>query len=52
MIVRFAKSAEFISDSLCDVSGIPHSPHCSVRGLLTISDPVKVTVSLKDVDDA
>ena len=49
MIVRCAKPAEFISDSLCDVSGIPHLPHCSVRGPLEISDPVKVTVSLKDV---
>ena len=49
MIVRCAKPAEFISDSLCGVSGIPHLPHCSVRGPLEISDPVKVTVSLKDV---
>ena len=49
MIVRCAKPVEFISDSLCDVSGIPHLPHCSVRGLLAITDPVKVTVSLKDV---
>ena len=49
MIVRCAKSAEFISDSLCDVSGIPHLPHCSVRGPLAITDPVEVTVSLKDV---
>ena len=49
MIVRCAKPAEFISDSLCDVSGIPHLPHCSVRGPLEISYPVKVTVSLKDI---
>ena len=49
MIVRCAKPAEFISDSLCDVFGIPHLPHCSVRGPLAISDPIKVTVSLKDV---
>ena len=49
MIVRYAKSAEFISDSLCGVSGIPHLPHCSVRGPLANSDPVKVTISLKDV---
>ena len=49
MIVRCAQPAEFISDSLCDVSGIPHLPHCSVRGPLAITDPVKVTVSLKDV---
>ena len=49
MIVRCAKPAEFISGSLCDVSGIPHLPHCSVRGPLEISYPVKVTVSLKDV---
>ena len=49
MIVRCAKPAEFISDSLCDVSGIPHLPYCSVRGPLEISYPVKVTVSLQDV---
>ena len=49
MIVRCAKPAEFISDSLCDVSGIPHLPHCRVRGPLAISHPVKVTVTLKDV---
>ena len=49
MIVRCGKPAEFISDSLCDVSGVPHLPHCSVRGPLAISDPVKVTVTLKDI---
>ena len=46
MIVRYAKPAEFISDSLCDVSNISH---CGVRDPLLISDPVKVTVSLKYV---
>ena len=51
MIVRCAKPAEFISDSLCYVSAIPHLPHCSVWGPLAMSDPVKVTVSLKDVFD-
>ena len=49
MIVRCGKPAEFISDSLCDVSGVPHLPHCSVRGPLLIGDPVKVTVTLKDI---
>ena len=48
MMVRCAKPAEFISDSLCDVSGIPNLPHCGVWGPLAISDPVEVTVSLKD----
>ena len=49
MIVRCGKPTEFISDSLCDVSGVPHLPHCRVRGPLLISDPVKVTVTLKDI---
>ena len=49
MIVRCGKSADFISDSLCDVSGVPHLPHCSVKGPLAISRPVKVTVTLKDI---
>ena len=51
MIVRCAKPAEFISDLLCDVSSIPHLPDCSVRGPLLVSDPVKVTVTLKDVHE-
>ena len=49
MIVRCGNPVEFISNSLCDVSGVPHLPHCSVRGPLVISDPVKVTVTLKDI---
>ena len=49
MIVRCGKPAEFISASLCDVSGVPHLPHCRVRGPLAISRPVKVTVTLKDI---
>ena len=49
MIMRCAKPAEFISDSLCDMSGIPHLPHCSVRGPLQKNDPIKVTVTLKDI---
>ena len=49
MIVRCGKPAEFTSDSLCDVSGVPHLPHCRVRGPLAISRPVKVTVTLKDI---
>ena len=49
MIVRFGNPVEFISNSLCDVSGVPYLPHCSVRGPLAISDPVKVTVTLKDI---
>ena len=32
MIVRCGNPVEFISNSLCDVSGVPHLPHCSVRG--------------------
>ena len=49
MIVRCGKPAEFISDPLCDVSGVPHSPHCSVRGPLPFNRPIKVTVTLKDI---
>ena len=49
MIVRCGKPAEFISDSLCDVSVVPHLPHCSVTGLPQKTDPVKVTVTLKDI---
>ena len=49
MIVRCGNPVEFISNSLCDVSGVPHLPHCSVRGPIAISNPVKVTVTLKDI---
>ena len=49
MIVRCGKPAEFISNTLCDVSGVPHLPHCSVTGPLEKSDPVRVTVTLKDI---
>ena len=49
MIVRCGKPAEFISHSLCDVSGVPHLPHCSVMVVREKSDPVKVTVTLKDI---
>ena len=50
MIVRCGNPVEFISNSLCDVrSGVPHLPHCSVRGPLAISDSVKITVTLKDI---
>ena len=55
MMVRCGKPAKFISDSLCNVSGVLHLPHCSVRGPrpLIISDTVEasaqVTVTLKDI---
>jgi len=49
IIVTCGKPAEFISDSLCHVSGLPHLLHCSVRGPLAISNPVKVTIKLKDI---
>ena len=49
MIVTCGNPAEFISNCLCHISGVPHLPHCSVRGPLAISDPVKVTVTLKDI---
>ena len=50
MIVLCSNPDEFINDSLCDVSGIPHLPYCSVRGPLENSNPVKVTITLKDVN--
>ena len=31
------------------MSGFPHLPHCSVRDPLAVSDPVKVTVTLKNI---
>ena len=49
MMVRCVDPAEFISNCLCHISGVPHSPRCNVRGPLAISDPVKVTVTLKDI---
>ena len=49
MIVRCGKPVEFFSGLLCDVSGVPHPPHCSVTGSLENIDPVKVTVTLKDI---
>ena len=47
--VRCGNPAEFISNCLCHITTVTHLPHCSVRGPLAISDPVKVTVTLKDV---
>ena len=49
MIVRCGKPAEFISNALCVVSGVPHLPHCSVTVPLAFSRPVKVIVTLKDI---
>ena len=49
MIVRCGNPVEFISNSLCDVSGVPHLPHCSVRGPLSMNNPIKITITLKDV---
>ena len=49
MTLRCGNPAEFISNCLCHISGVPHLPHCSVRGPLAISDPVKATVTLKDI---
>ena len=40
---------EFVNDSVCDVSCLPHLPDCTVSGPVVISDPVKVTVTLKDI---
>ena len=49
MLVKYGNPAEFVSNCLCHISGVPHLPQCNVRGPLVISDPVKVTVTLKDI---
>ena len=38
-------------ESLCNASGPPHPPHCSVNGPTRIpkADPIVITVTLKDV---
>ena len=49
MIINYWKPVEFVNDSVCDVSCVPHLPDCTVSCPVTISDPVKVTVILKDI---
>ncbi|XP_065889182.1 E3 ubiquitin-protein ligase TRIM71-like [Dysidea avara] len=50
MIVICHHPVEFVNDSVCDVSScLPHLPDCTVSGPVVISDPVKVTVTLKDI---
>jgi len=51
MIVNYRKPFEFVSDySVCNVSCLPHLPDCAVEGPPVLySDPVKVTVTLKDI---
>ncbi|XP_065886758.1 E3 ubiquitin-protein ligase TRIM71-like [Dysidea avara] len=50
MIVICHHPVEFVNDSVCDVSScLPHLPDCTVSGPVVISDPVKVTVILKDI---
>ena len=49
MIVICHDPVEFVNDSVCDVSCLPHLPDCTVSGPVVISDPVKVTVTLKDI---
>ncbi|XP_065888508.1 E3 ubiquitin-protein ligase TRIM71-like [Dysidea avara] len=49
MIVICHHPVEFVNDSVCDVSCLPHLPDCTVSGPVVISDPVKVTVTLKDI---
>ena len=48
MSVICTKSDEFVSHSLCHVSGLPFPPQCSVRGPLENIHPVKITVTLRD----
>ena len=49
ILVTCGKPAEFICDTLCHVSGLPHLPNCSVRGPLAMNQPVKVITMLKDI---
>ena len=50
MIVVCHHPVEFVNDSVCDVSScLPHLPDCTVSGPVVLSDPVKVTVTLKDI---
>ncbi|XP_065886751.1 E3 ubiquitin-protein ligase TRIM71-like [Dysidea avara] len=51
MIVKCCKPVEFVNDSVCDVSCLPHLPDCSCSryGQIVKPDQVKVTVTLKDI---
>jgi len=49
MIFNCRKPVEFVHDLVCDVSCVPHLPDCTVSSQVVDSDPVKVTVTLKDV---
>ena len=49
LIVRYRKPAEFVNGLICEVSCLPHVPDCTVSGPEVYSDPIKVTVSLKDI---
>ena len=49
MIINYRKPVELVNDSVCDVSCVPHLPDCTVSCPVIISDPVKVTVTLKDI---
>ncbi|XP_065888057.1 E3 ubiquitin-protein ligase TRIM71-like [Dysidea avara] len=49
MIVNYHKPIEVVSDPVCDVSCLPHFPDCSLSGPVAYSDPVKVTLTLKDI---
>ena len=49
MIVTFCNPAEFVNDSVCDVSCSPHLPNCTMSQPVEISDRVNVTVTLKDI---
>ena len=51
MIVICCNPVEFVNDSVCDVSCLPHLPDCSCfkYGKIVKPDQVKVTVTLKDI---
>ena len=51
MIVICHHPVEFVNNSVCDVSCLPHLPDCSCSkyGQIVKPDQVKVTVTLKDI---
>ncbi|XP_065889178.1 E3 ubiquitin-protein ligase TRIM71-like isoform X2 [Dysidea avara] len=49
MIINYCKPVEFVNDSVCDVSCVPHLPDCTVSNRVRCVDEVKVTVTLKDI---
>ncbi|XP_065919573.1 E3 ubiquitin-protein ligase TRIM71-like [Dysidea avara] len=49
MVVRCCKPFEFARNLVCDVCRVPHFSDCTPSGPAIISNPVNITVTLKDV---